>query len=91
LEQAASAVKSVYSELPCYDLIVPELLKGDIDGLQEACKLTPGKAPFYKYMDPLYCDNNYYILLMVVFVSRHPIKAYVGSPYEGIDRYFGPL
>ncbi|KAG0297111.1 hypothetical protein BGZ96_007662 [Linnemannia gamsii] len=42
LEQAASVVKSVYSELPCYDLIVPALLKGDIDGLKEACKLTPG-------------------------------------------------
>ncbi|KAI1321163.1 hypothetical protein EDD11_007729 [Mortierella claussenii] len=42
LENAASVVKSVYSELPCYDLIVPALLKGDIQGLQEACKLTPG-------------------------------------------------
>ncbi|GJJ79072.1 DNA ligase 1 [Entomortierella parvispora] len=42
LEQAADVVKSVYSELPCYDLIVPALLKGDIKGLQEACKLTPG-------------------------------------------------
>lgn len=31
------------SELPCYDLIVPALLKGDIKGLQESCKLTPGK------------------------------------------------
>ncbi|KAG0051537.1 hypothetical protein BGZ83_003578 [Gryganskiella cystojenkinii] len=42
LEEAASVVKSVYSELPCYDLIVPALLKGDIAGLQDACKLTPG-------------------------------------------------
>ncbi|KAF9085425.1 hypothetical protein BGX23_009674 [Mortierella sp. AD031] len=42
LEEAASVVKSVYSELPCYDLIVPALLKGDIDGLKESCKLTPG-------------------------------------------------
>lgn len=31
------------SELPNYDLIVPALLKGGIDGLKEACKLTPGK------------------------------------------------
>lgn len=31
-----------YSELPNYDLIVPALLKGGIDGLKEACKLTPG-------------------------------------------------
>ncbi|KAF9996618.1 hypothetical protein BGZ79_009653 [Entomortierella chlamydospora] len=42
LEEAASVVKSVYSELPCYDLIVPALLKTDIKGLKEACKLTPG-------------------------------------------------
>ncbi|KAF9171779.1 hypothetical protein BGX21_006796 [Mortierella sp. AD011] len=42
LEEAASVVKSVYSELPCYDLIVPALLKSGIKGLKEACKLTPG-------------------------------------------------
>ncbi|KAF9189923.1 hypothetical protein BGZ51_009135 [Haplosporangium sp. Z 767] len=42
LEEAASVVKSVYSELPCYDLIVPALLEGDIEGLKETCKLTPG-------------------------------------------------
>ncbi|KAG0297474.1 hypothetical protein BGZ98_000581 [Dissophora globulifera] len=42
LEDAASVVKSVYSELPCYDLIVPALLKGDIAGLKENCRLTPG-------------------------------------------------
>ncbi|KAG0213346.1 hypothetical protein BGX28_004684 [Mortierella sp. GBA30] len=42
LEEAASIVKAVYSELPCYDLIVPALLKGDIAGLKDACKLTPG-------------------------------------------------
>ncbi|KAF9427908.1 hypothetical protein BGZ94_003881 [Podila epigama] len=42
LEEAASVVKAVYSELPCYDLIVPALLSGDVDGLKESCKLTPG-------------------------------------------------
>ncbi|KAF9286404.1 hypothetical protein BGZ68_002931 [Mortierella alpina] len=42
LEEAASVVKAVYSELPCYDLIVPALLNGDITGLKESCKLTPG-------------------------------------------------
>ncbi|KAF9925522.1 hypothetical protein FBU30_004686 [Linnemannia zychae] len=42
LEVAASIVKSVYSELPCYDLIVPALLKSGIHGLMEACRLTPG-------------------------------------------------
>ncbi|KAG0338988.1 hypothetical protein BG004_006980 [Podila humilis] len=42
LENAASIVKSVYSELPCYDMIVPALLSGDVEGLKEACKLTPG-------------------------------------------------
>ncbi|KAG0242310.1 hypothetical protein BGW41_004524 [Actinomortierella wolfii] len=42
LEKAAETVKAVYSELPCYDLIVPALLKGGIEGLRDACKLTPG-------------------------------------------------
>jgi hypothetical protein len=31
------------SELPNYDLIVPALLKGGIEGLAENCKLTPGE------------------------------------------------
>ncbi|KAF9167267.1 hypothetical protein DFQ26_005226 [Actinomortierella ambigua] len=42
LEKAAEVVKAVYSELPCYDLIVPALLKGGIDNLKAECKLTPG-------------------------------------------------
>ncbi|KAJ9104442.1 hypothetical protein QFC21_001937 [Naganishia friedmannii] len=42
LAKGADAVKAVYSELPNYDLIVPALLKGGIEGLKEACKLTPG-------------------------------------------------
>jgi DNA ligase-1 len=31
------------SELPNYDLIVPALLAGGVEGLKESCKLTPGK------------------------------------------------
>ncbi|KAF9978953.1 hypothetical protein BGZ73_007840 [Actinomortierella ambigua] len=42
LEKAAETVKAVYSELPCYDLIVPALLKGGIENLRDECKLTPG-------------------------------------------------
>ncbi|KAJ9114631.1 hypothetical protein QFC22_005504 [Naganishia vaughanmartiniae] len=42
LAKGAEAVKAVYSELPNYDLIVPALMKGGIEGLKEACKLTPG-------------------------------------------------
>ncbi|KAI9634087.1 putative DNA ligase [Dioszegia hungarica] len=42
LEQGAEKVKAIYSELPNYDLIVPALLKGGIEGLAENCKLTPG-------------------------------------------------
>ncbi|EIW72109.1 hypothetical protein TREMEDRAFT_25666 [Tremella mesenterica DSM 1558] len=42
LEEGADIVKSIYSELPNYDLIIPALMKGGIEGLQENCKLTPG-------------------------------------------------
>ena len=31
------------SELPNYDLIVPALLSGGVEGLKESCKLTPGE------------------------------------------------
>ncbi|KAH9919076.1 DNA ligase I [Fomitopsis serialis] len=42
LEEAANVVKSVYSELPTYDLVVPALLEAGIDRLCARCKLTPG-------------------------------------------------
>ncbi|KAH9898363.1 ATP-dependent DNA ligase [Cubamyces lactineus] len=42
LEEAASILKQVYSELPSYDLVIPALLDVGIDRLQEVCKLTPG-------------------------------------------------
>ncbi|KAF0382843.1 ATP-dependent DNA ligase [Gigaspora margarita] len=42
LTTAADIVKSVYSELPSYDIIVPTLLKVGVKGLRESCKLTPG-------------------------------------------------
>ncbi|CAG8738771.1 12235_t:CDS:10, partial [Gigaspora rosea] len=41
LTTAADIVKSVYSELPSYDIIVPTLLKLGVRGLRENCKLTP--------------------------------------------------
>nr|XP_019044125.1 DNA ligase 1 [Kwoniella bestiolae CBS 10118]OCF23055.1 DNA ligase 1 [Kwoniella bestiolae CBS 10118] len=42
LEEGAEIVKSVYSELPNYDLVIPALLEGGVEGLKEHCKLTPG-------------------------------------------------
>jgi DNA ligase-1 len=56
LEAGAETVKSIYrsvrfgpvvawltiSELPNYDIIIPALLKGGVDGLKENCRLTPG-------------------------------------------------
>ncbi|AAW45295.1 hypothetical protein CNBH3980 [Cryptococcus deneoformans B-3501A] len=42
LEQGAETVKAVYSELPSYDLVIPALLQGGVEGLRERCKLTPG-------------------------------------------------
>ncbi|MCO5549025.1 hypothetical protein L7F22_002491 [Adiantum nelumboides] len=34
-------VKSVYSELPSYDIVVPTLLRVGVEGLRTECKLTP--------------------------------------------------
>ncbi|KIJ45160.1 hypothetical protein M422DRAFT_227796 [Sphaerobolus stellatus SS14] len=42
LEQGAEIVKSVYSELPSYDLVIPALLEFGVDGLKQKCNLTPG-------------------------------------------------
>ncbi|KAJ7786291.1 ATP-dependent DNA ligase [Mycena metata] len=42
LEAGASMIKSVYSELPSYDEVVPALLKHGIENLHDHCKLTPG-------------------------------------------------
>jgi len=35
-------MKSVYSELPSYDKVVPALLQYGLQNLKEHCKLTPG-------------------------------------------------
>ncbi|KAG9026834.1 hypothetical protein FRB95_008383 [Tulasnella sp. JGI-2019a] len=42
LEAGASMLKSVYSEIPTYDLVIPALLNYEIDSLHTHCKLTPG-------------------------------------------------
>ncbi|KAF7339486.1 DNA ligase [Mycena sanguinolenta] len=42
LEEGANIIKSVYSELPSYDEVIPALLKHGIQNLHEHCKLTPG-------------------------------------------------
>ncbi|KAJ7487583.1 ATP-dependent DNA ligase [Mycena galericulata] len=42
LEEGANTIKSVYSELPSYDEVIPALLKFGIQDLHAHCKLTPG-------------------------------------------------
>ncbi|RFU72843.1 dna ligase [Trichoderma arundinaceum] len=42
LENGESILKTVYSELPSYDVIIPALLKHGILKLREHCKLQPG-------------------------------------------------
>ncbi|KAF5374736.1 hypothetical protein D9758_000299 [Tetrapyrgos nigripes] len=42
LDEASNILKSVYSELPSYDEVIPALLEHGIDGLKNHCKLTPG-------------------------------------------------
>ncbi|KAF9256931.1 ATP-dependent DNA ligase [Marasmius fiardii PR-910] len=42
LEEGANILKSIYSELPSYDEVIPALLEHGIDGLCKHCKLRPG-------------------------------------------------
>lgn len=42
LEKAEAMLKTVYSELPSYDIIVPAMLDHGIMHLKENCKLRPG-------------------------------------------------
>ncbi|KAF7306912.1 DNA ligase [Mycena indigotica] len=42
LEEGANIIKSVYSELPSYDEVIPALLEHGIENLHDHCKLTPG-------------------------------------------------
>ena len=42
LSRAEEIVKTVFSELPSYDIVVPALLDVGWKGLREKCKLTPG-------------------------------------------------
>ncbi|EGO02582.1 hypothetical protein SERLA73DRAFT_175993 [Serpula lacrymans var. lacrymans S7.3] len=42
LDEAARVMKSVYSELPTYEKVIPALLEVGIACLHDRCKLTPG-------------------------------------------------
>jgi DNA ligase-1 len=42
ITKAIETIKSVYSELPSYDIIIPALLEKGINDLHSICKLTPG-------------------------------------------------
>lgn len=42
MEKAEATLKTVYSELPSYDVIIPAMLEHGILNLRENCKLRPG-------------------------------------------------
>ncbi|KAK8048297.1 DNA ligase 1 [Apiospora phragmitis] len=42
MEKAEQLLKTVYSELPSWDVIIPAMLKNGIMKLRESCKLRPG-------------------------------------------------
>ncbi|KAF4506067.1 hypothetical protein G6O67_006189 [Ophiocordyceps sinensis] len=42
LENGESILKTVYSELPSYDAIIPAVLEDGIKNLRDSCKLRPG-------------------------------------------------
>ena len=49
LENATDVVKSVFSEMPSYDDMIPALLEVGIEGLKEKCKLTAGTSSRTEY------------------------------------------
>ncbi|KAI1313615.1 DNA ligase I [Xylaria venustula] len=42
MEEAEALLKSVYSELPSWDVIIPAMIKDGIMNLKDTCKLRPG-------------------------------------------------
>ncbi|KAI2636455.1 ATP-dependent DNA ligase [Hypomontagnella submonticulosa] len=42
MEEAEAMLKTVYSELPSWDVVIPAMLKNGIMRLKETCKLRPG-------------------------------------------------
>ena len=42
LAEGADTIKSVFSELPNYDQVIPALLENGVEKLHETCKMTPG-------------------------------------------------
>ncbi|KAI0844165.1 ATP-dependent DNA ligase [Daldinia vernicosa] len=42
IEEAEATLKTVYSELPSWDVIIPTMIKNGIMRLKETCKLRPG-------------------------------------------------
>ena len=44
LAEAADTIKSVFSELPNYDQVIPALLENGVAKLHESCKMTPGAS-----------------------------------------------
>jgi DNA ligase-1 len=42
LNRAVEIIKEVFCQLPCYDKIIPELLKRPIEDLPNHCFLAPG-------------------------------------------------
>lgn len=66
-----------HSELPNYDLVIPALLEGGIDGLKQNCKLTPGQL-----VNCIWPATEHF---------RRPFEAYAGQTNESYHRSPGPF
>lgn len=78
LESTILAIKTVYCELPNYDVVIPTLLTYGVEELQKRCTLTPGKKScwirvFFFFMCLhihwyLYLFNNLFFSVYLFFM-----------------------
>ncbi len=48
-QDAVALLKQAYTEVPSYDIVIPNLLKHGIAGLPAQCFLTPGKLSRFPF------------------------------------------
>lgn len=69
---------TLFSQLPCYDMIIPALLKYPIEELADHCKMTPGMLLALLLAKTVNHQLN--------LLSRHSAETYACTSNKGFDR-----